>query len=392
MKKVIFLIAVSLFMVQEMSAQNPLKGKYRRFSIDVSGGVPMIYGDIKNKFVGYDFAARVNWNATSAVSIGAEVGYGYVKGYESTTEFFTNRYTKVLVGGEVYLFDLFKMNQLSNWFQPYAGMSVGAIKSDIEKSQSDNHFNDWAWANQFTGGLKFKLTNMIDLNLNANFVLTGTDKLDNYNPQVFNNKNVDALAAYKLGLTFHLGKKANKSIIWKNENEATLVKKDDSLELYTQYRMYELERKVLALEKQNRDINSIVVSSKKEVTTIGDKLEIVEKKTLDIEKQVESSLQTTIYYQSSGDEVPSSEKSKLMDVFKYIAVKPNAKVVVSGYTDKVGDEQSNLKLSLKRAEKVKQQLVNLGIDANRIETYGYGENNLLPFSDLGNRRVIITVK
>ena len=390
MKKILLLLIVSLLMSKDIDAQNPLKGKYRRFSIDVSGGIPVINGDIKNKFAGYDLAARLNWNLTSAFSIGTEIGYGALKGYESEKEYFTNRYSKILIGGEVYFFDLLKFNQLSKWFQPYLGVNVGAIKSDIEKSQSDLHFNDWTWANQFNGGLKFKLTNMLDLNASANLMITGTDLLDNFNPQVNNNKSRDVLSSYKLGLTFHLGKKENKSIIWKNDNELMVDDKDDSLNLYTQQRMFDLERKVLALEKQNNEINKLVISSKNDVVNIGEKMEALEKKTLNLDKKI--LIETTLYFEFSSAEVTSKEKAKLMDVLKHLNGSQNAKVLVSGYADKVGNEEFNLNLSLKRAEKVRDELIKLGVNSNQIEIFGFGEIQYLPYSDKGNRRVIVTVE
>lgn len=401
MKKIVLLLLVSVFMIQDMDAQNPLKGKFRRFSVDVSGGIPVINGDIRNKLVGYDVAGRFNWNITSAVSIGTELGLGSVKGYESDNEFFTNNYAKVLIGGEVYLFDLFKFNQLSNWFQPFIGANVGAIKSDIEKSQSNFHYNDWTWAQQFNAGLKFKLTNMIDLNASANFMYTGTDKLDNYNPNVNNNKHRDALSTYRLGLTFHLGKKQNKSIIWKDAAMPMAVVEDDSLKLYTQNKMYELENKIIALERQNNKLNTKVVSSEKEVDNLEGKLDIVEKKTLDIEQKIENNnfagaavkpMETTVYFNSASDNVPYAQMSKLQNIANYLNANPNAIVVVSGYTDKVGDAKYNLQLSLKRAQEVRKQLIKMGVGSYSIETYGYGENHLLPDSDQGNRRVVLTVR
>ena len=49
------------------------------------------------------------------------------------------------------------------------------------------------------------------------------------------------------------------------------------------------------------------------------------------------------------------------------------KILVSGHTDKVGDDNSNLVLSQKRAEGVKSYLIKKGINADRISTVGFGE-------------------
>jgi outer membrane protein OmpA-like peptidoglycan-associated protein len=65
---------------------------------------------------------------------------------------------------------------------------------------------------------------------------------------------------------------------------------------------------------------------------------------------------------------------------------------VQGHTDSDGDDVSNQKLSEARANSVKNALVDLGIDASRLETKGYGESNPVnenstPEGKANNRRV-----
>jgi len=54
---------------------------------------------------------------------------------------------------------------------------------------------------------------------------------------------------------------------------------------------------------------------------------------------------------------------------------PDTTVVIEGYTDNVGKEAANVKLSLQRADSIKAYLVKkFGIDSSRIKTIGYGPN------------------
>ncbi|MCL2506413.1 MAG: OmpA family protein [Endomicrobia bacterium] len=73
------------------------------------------------------------------------------------------------------------------------------------------------------------------------------------------------------------------------------------------------------------------------------------------------------------------------------------KVTIEGHTDEVGDDNYNEALSKRRANTVEKKLVELGIDADKIETVGYGktkpiESNKTAEGRAKNRRVEIIVE
>jgi outer membrane protein OmpA-like peptidoglycan-associated protein len=77
---------------------------------------------------------------------------------------------------------------------------------------------------------------------------------------------------------------------------------------------------------------------------------------------------------------------------------PRATFTIEGYTDAYGPDYYNLDLSQRRAESVKQYLVQvIGINSAQIETRGYGKAKLLTSPDASieeqqiNRRVVIVV-
>jgi outer membrane protein OmpA-like peptidoglycan-associated protein len=53
------------------------------------------------------------------------------------------------------------------------------------------------------------------------------------------------------------------------------------------------------------------------------------------------------------------------------------RVTINGYTDSRGSAAYNQRLSERRANTVKQYMMNQGIAGNRISTHGYGESRLL---------------
>lgn len=75
---------------------------------------------------------------------------------------------------------------------------------------------------------------------------------------------------------------------------------------------------------------------------------------------------------------------------------PNTVIQVEGHTDSTGTESYNMELSARRAETVKNILVNKGVEPSRILTLAFGESKPIASNDYDygraqNRRVEIKV-
>ena len=104
-----------------------------------------------------------------------------------------------------------------------------------------------------------------------------------------------------------------------------------------------------------------------------------------------------LYFVTGTDELTDESKAELQKVLAALGQRKVPDVLVIGHTDTVGDTQANDRLSAQRAETVKGFLVGIGIAANRIQTAGRGERELLvPTADNvdepRNRRVEINVR
>jgi len=91
--------------------------------------------------------------------------------------------------------------------------------------------------------------------------------------------------------------------------------------------------------------------------------------------------------------VASQTIDPLVDVLEN---NPKRNILIEGFTDSVGNEQYNLKLSLQRANAVRDAITAKGISAGRITTKGYGEqfpidSNATPAGRQKNRRVEIII-
>lgn len=75
-----------------------------------------------------------------------------------------------------------------------------------------------------------------------------------------------------------------------------------------------------------------------------------------------------------GNRLSDAGKSKLDDVARTIKQHEDIELVmVTGYTDRIGSDAYNQKLSERRANAVKNYLVTQGVDANRLQSVGKGE-------------------
>jgi outer membrane protein OmpA-like peptidoglycan-associated protein len=105
----------------------------------------------------------------------------------------------------------------------------------------------------------------------------------------------------------------------------------------------------------------------------------------------------TLYFISDSDQLTEASRTEFEEVFKEVARRKAAEVVVTGDTDTVGSQEYNDALSLKRAEAVRQLFIARGLPADAVIAAGRGERELLvatadEVAEAKNRRVEITVR
>jgi outer membrane protein OmpA-like peptidoglycan-associated protein len=71
---------------------------------------------------------------------------------------------------------------------------------------------------------------------------------------------------------------------------------------------------------------------------------------------------------------------------------PESTIMVEGHTDATGSEEHNQRLSQRRAQAVKDALIQRGVDPARIQALGYGESQPVSAADAMNRRVNIVIQ
>jgi len=96
--------------------------------------------------------------------------------------------------------------------------------------------------------------------------------------------------------------------------------------------------------------------------------------------------QITVYFKFNDYMLYDEQKKQLDEVVKLMKKDRDLKVIVSGYTCDIGDNQTNEKLSGLRAESVLTYFVIKGIYENRITVKHYGEVEATEFNKTENDR------
>ncbi|BAN49504.1 OmpA family protein [Metapseudomonas resinovorans] len=73
-----------------------------------------------------------------------------------------------------------------------------------------------------------------------------------------------------------------------------------------------------------------------------------------------------------ADLKPSANRT-VLKLVQFLQLNPRRIVRIEGYTDSSGTKADNLRLSTERAQAVADALIDLGIDAKRIQVQGFGE-------------------
>jgi K(+)-stimulated pyrophosphate-energized sodium pump len=104
-----------------------------------------------------------------------------------------------------------------------------------------------------------------------------------------------------------------------------------------------------------------------------------------VDKETWFDFDRLVFETGSATLKPESQE-QLKNIAEILKANPNVNIKLGGYTDNTGNAASNLKLSGDRAQSVKKELTGLGIDSNRLEAEGYGQEHPVASNDTEERR------
>lgn len=125
---------------------------------------------------------------------------------------------------------------------------------------------------------------------------------------------------------------------------------------------------------------------------VGDSINIA----LNPIKKGEVFIVKNLHFATNKTRILSSSEEALNDLFMYLDRNPEVRIKIIGHTDNVGKDEANQKLSEGRANAVRADLIERGIDPSRLEAEGRGESQPIDTNDneagrQNNRRVEIEI-
>ena len=117
---------------------------------------------------------------------------------------------------------------------------------------------------------------------------------------------------------------------------------------------------------------------------------------IEVTRRYSQIFELEVNFDTNSAIIPDESKSNIDDLYDRLMNDPEVSIELASHTDSIGDDNSNMLLSQRRSESVKQYLIDMGIELDRIEAQGYGEKqpkatNETPEGRAKNRRTEVRI-
>ena len=403
----------------------PFKHKERKFndwSVSFGAGIPLMQSadltSIKNgngvTNIGYSYYVSLDKALTHAFGVSLQYDGGQTKqSNEGKTIKAKTQFHMISLLGDINFSNLFRRVDNKSpyrWaFHGYVGVGVlgyNAKRQDEGASAYNTQtevglgFKNMAF--QAGAGVKYKLSRRLDLGLKAMYVYTGEDEFDGggkaYSTiNMTEEQNSDNFFNFNLGLTYKIGRHAS-HLMWHdplqelyykldsvpvadlevcksgdNDNDGVCDDWDKQLDTPAGARV---DGAGVALDT---DLDGVIDLYDKCVTVPGpiSNQGCPEEQSMDHSvraKYVELALREVLFVFDKTEIIPESF-AKLDQAAKAIKASNGGTFLLTGNTDKKGNENYNLDLSRRRARAVMLELEKRGVNPNQLKSRGLGSKN-----------------
>lgn len=376
--------------VQETTSSN--SNDFNKWSIDVNGGInkaatPLSPGYTTSAF--NFFHADLGFRYMFNTKFGMKLDFGYDQLQEDEGPAFESTFMRVGLQGYANLGRIMEFETWTNRLNllGHMGFGIGQLKNDDAFDGEDN-------VGTFLIGLtgQFRISDRVALN--GDFTMINSFSQQHaWDGGMAERQGFDStLYNATLGLSIYLGKNQQHADWFVDE-------KTDELEALEQ-RIAEMETMMNDTDKDGvpdyldaepNSITGVAVDTKGRAIDhngngVPDELEsYIDQRASQIKQEVKegtaadlegliNSGYVNVYFDFNSDKPNAQSIGGMNFLAKYLKDNPSASADVIGYADEIGNSEYNKDLSRRRAENVKQILVDTGIDASRLNIVGNGED------------------
>ena len=176
-----------------------------------------------------------------------------------------------------------------------------------------------------------------------------------------------------------LGELKFKQLVVTKDSLITNALKSKNLKLQQAVSNFEKQAEQADMEERQR--------MEQQLTVLKDK---------EINRKIKYVLGDVLFVYNKADLVPGAT-AKITEISEMMKLNPNKTITIEGHTDNTGSDAYNMELSQKRADFVKNALVQKGISSDRITARGLGKSHPIASNSTAkgrqeNRRIEISVQ
>ncbi|GGB65618.1 hypothetical protein GCM10007424_01920 [Flavobacterium suaedae] len=396
-----------------MNAQEKSASDYNKWSIDINGGVnkagnPMSLGyhmNANNLFHA-DLGFRYMFNTKFGLKIHG--GYDVLNDDGDSDNTFESEVITIGFQGYANLGRIMEFESWTNRLNVLGHMGFGVSQLTGDRFDGEDRLGDFL----IGMGVQYKISRR--LALNADFTMMNTfsqhknwdgGDYDRQGRQGFDGTLYNAT----IGLSIYLGKHEQHADWYIEDKSDELLDIEDRLgEMETMLDDSDKDGIPDYLDAEPNTITGVAVDSKgrtidRNNNGVPDELEsYLEQKNNEVKQSVEQSVQTmngnikdlinsgyvNVYFDFNRD-MPNQESTNGLNfLITYLKNHPEVNADVIGYADEIGNTEYNRQLSSRRAENVKQILVDAGIDGSRLNIVGNGEDTSVDKSSRYARQTV----
>jgi len=407
-KFLIIIIAATALAFSNVNAQE--SEEPNRLSIGLMGGATMGHMNIGTEY-NPTFGLNLRYAANPDFAIQTNFLFGKFTTNEDASEYldrsFENSYATSSITAQIGLLNLLGYD--SERFKLYGIVGLGLIFNDVTANINSNllspitadHFNsenhsETEMFTTFGSGVRVNVTKKIDLFAQYEYNVSNSDLIDGFRTQSRtlidqNTRTSDKWSALTAGVQIKFGS---------SDTDADWHRYTPGIDM-SAFNL--LEARIAGLESRVDHQDSRIDQNEDLVRALQARMDEFDEKLANLHvlinerPSVELTMGSDILFALDSAVIRESAKPTLAEIARALLNNSDKNLEVTGHTCDLGSNSYNQGLSERRAEAVKEYLVESGINADRIITVGRGEvQPLVPNSSEQarslNRRVELVIE